>query len=57
MALTAAEETTLKAVVVKEDKQTQIDSINKTAYDAIKIKNDEIRTLEDGRIADIKALG
>ena len=56
MSLTSSEETTLKAIVVKENKQAQIDTINKSAYTAINVKRDEIQVLEDKRIADIKAL-
>ena len=56
MSLTITQETKLKTMIAKEDKQAQIDSINKIAYDVIKVKNDEIRALEDKRITDIKAL-
>lgn len=56
MALTTTQETKIKTMIAKEDKQIQINNINKIAYDAIHIKKDEIQVIENKRIIDIKAL-
>lgn len=56
MALTLEEENVLKDLVAVQLKQIAINDINTTAFAAMKIKQDEIKVLDDKRNADIAAL-
>lgn len=56
MALTTEQEIILKEIADKEIKQKAIDVINASANVSIGAKKDEIQSLENKRIADIKLL-
>ena len=55
MSLTTAEETYLKNQKKINDHKKSIDSINKTATDAMQIKRDDIEALDAQRKIDVKA--
>lgn len=56
MALTITEETALKKVAAEKIKQEFIDNINTVALASIKVKQDEIKVIDDKRLSDIDTL-
>ena len=55
MSLTTAEETYVKNQKAIDGHKKSIDSINKTALDAIQLKQDDIQALDAQRVVDVKA--